>query len=296
VIYYLLDFLNKRSSSSTNSLELEVSGPPKTYLMIKSTAILDRKGQTVGTVSLIENITAEKEIQKVKEDFIATVTHDLKNPITSVIGYTDILLHPRNPQTEEQRKVCLQNIRQSAESLTFMVNNLLDTSKIESGVMQYNLLPFDISTLIRKAGTSFEPVLQDKNATFIFSVEEPFWVIGDRVALESVINNLIGNAAKYTSEEGFVEVASENNGDTVAIIIRDNGPGIPRDFMPFIFKRFHQARGAKSGSGLGLYIAKNILEGHKQTLTLTSEEGKGTTFSFSLEKADASSLQTHGDK
>jgi two-component system sensor histidine kinase ResE len=177
-----------------------------------------------------------------------------------------------------------------------MVNNLLDTSKIESGVMQYNLQPFDISILIRKAKVSFEPILQDKKANFIFSVEEPLWVIGDRGAIESAINDLIGNAAKYTSEEGFVEVVSENNGTSTTFAIRDNGPGIPPDFMPFIFQRFRQARGAKSGTGLGLYIAKNILEGHQQSLTVKSEEGKGTTFSFSLEKAYVSSPPAPGDK
>jgi signal transduction histidine kinase/DNA-binding response OmpR family regulator len=244
-----------------------------------------------------------QELDRVKSDLLANVSHELRTPLTAIKGYTDYILEGKlGPVTEKQEKG-LVVVQRNLDRLSRTIGALLDFSRMDLGRITLNLQPFSLANLLEQIATTIRSELDKKRLTFVVDMEPTLPpVIADRERLSAVIENLVINAIKFTSEGGQITVAAarlrEADRPSAEIRVSDTGIGIPRDQLGKIFNRFHQVDGSTTrrfgGVGLGLAIVKSILDAHGTSIQVESEEGRGTAFVFQLpllEKADSAARE-----
>jgi two-component system, OmpR family, phosphate regulon sensor histidine kinase PhoR len=228
-----------------------------------------------------------QRLQKMRSQFIANVSHELRTPIFAIQGYIETLLngaiHDDNVNIH-----FLEKANQHTASLSNLLNDLIDISMIESGEMRMSFRYFRINELINQVIQENQKIAEDKNLGLIYTpARENLEVFGDKDKLRQVLINLILNAIKYT-EKGKVEVLVEEDDKHAKIVVRDTGIGIPENYVDRIFERFFRVDKARSksqgGTGLGLAIVKHIVEAHTSKVTVKSNVGEGSEFSFSLKK------------
>jgi Na+/proline symporter/signal transduction histidine kinase len=225
-----------------------------------------------------------KELDHLKADFVTTITHELRTPMTSIKALSKILMD--NPDLpKEQHDEFLEIIVLETERITRLINQVLDIEKIQFNAYEWKNEPFNLTDLTSRIYKSFHPVLDEKNIQHEFRVDasQPVLIKGDEDRVNQVIVNLLSNAIKFTNTEGGylgINLTSENG--YAVLKIKDNGNGIAEDKQSLIFDRFTQlndpTQGKPTGSGLGLFITKQIITHHKGTIAVESEIGKGTTF------------------
>jgi signal transduction histidine kinase len=250
----------------------------------------DTGGRLVGTVTLLEDITHLSEISRLKSEFIAAASHELRTPLTSVQMGIHLLLEGVAGVLDERQQEILLVCRDDAERLDRLMRQLLDLSKIESGSpaapVRAATRP---STLVREAADSLRLQLEARGLRF--EVDAPpdlSSVFVDRDQIDRVIVNLISNATRATPAGGTITLAAVRRGNDVAFSVTDTGAGIPRDYLPKIFEPFVQVPSAPAGgSGLGLTISRRIVEAHGGQLTVLSEPGRGSTFTFTVPISEA---------
>lgn len=240
-----------------------------------------------GAVAVLRDMTKERQMDKLRDDFIANVSHELRTPIAMLQGYSEAIVDDI-AESEEEKKEIAQIIYDESLRMGRLVNELLDLARLESGQMKLHLDHVSIGTFIERVVRKFYGLAKDKEIALSYEIsefEDQIMIDPDRI--EQVLTNLIDNAIRHTPNNGFVKVfvRSEENG--VKIDVQDNGSGIPGEDLPFVFERFYKAdkartRGKKGGTGLGLAIAKNIVEAHGGQITVHSKWTEGTTFSFFL--------------
>ena len=269
--------LIKNPHAQRETAEITLGGN-RTYFATSSP--VSTEGQGVGRVCLLQDVTQFKEIDALKTEFVATVSHDLRAPLTLMRGYATMLQMVGD--LNEQQSGYVQKIVGGVESMSQLVNNLLDLGRIEAGVglKVEHFKPMDVlrhvsdALQLQAAQKQIELVLNDSGA--------PPTVEGDPALLQQAIMNLIDNAIKYTEPGGKVQVGISQRDDSLLIGVRDNGIGIAPIDQPRLFERFFRAarRDARKqrGSGLGLAIVKSIAERHGGRVWLESELGKGSTF------------------
>jgi len=245
------------------------------------TPVFDEKKSVVVAVAAFRDISKKWEIEKLKEDFLAMVTHDLKSPLAAIVGYTNLLLHPKARFTPEEANSFLKSILGSVKILQFLIDNILESARLESGRIVYQFEDFELQALMIEIETMFIPLVDSKKIKLERS-GEIVWVHGDREKLREVINNLISNAIKFTPEGGRITLSHAKLSDVAEIRVQDTGKGIPSEELPKLFKKFVQVKGEKKGTGLGLYIVKRIIEDHGEKIEAKSVFGKGTEFAFTL--------------
>jgi signal transduction histidine kinase/DNA-binding response OmpR family regulator len=239
-----------------------------------------------------------KELDRMKSDLLANVSHELRTPLTAIKGYTDYILDRKlGPVTEKQDKGLLV-IQKNLDRLSRTINALLDFSRMDLGHITLNLQHFSLAQLVDQIRTSLGSEIEKKNLEFRADIPADLAeVIADREKISQVVENLVMNAVKFTAGGGRIVVsAARSSGPgrpSVEIRVSDTGIGIPHSQLASIFNRFHQVDGSTTrrfgGVGLGLAIVKSILEAHGTTISVESEEGQGTRFSFALpllEKAE----------
>lgn len=236
-----------------------------------------------GCVVVLHDVTHFKELEKVKNGFVATASHDLRNPITTIKGYSQ-LLKSAGPLNEHQTDFILR-IQNAAEHMHELVENVLDLAKMDLGAeKQHELL--DLASIVHELADEFRPQAEGKGqALKLEDTGSNSQVKGDALKIRQALRNLIGNAIKYTPEGGTVTLALEQDAELAKIHIRDTGYGIPADDLPHLFKRFYRVRNNGhdiEGNGLGLSIVKSIAEGHGGDVTVESEVGRGSCFTLSL--------------
>jgi NtrC-family two-component system sensor histidine kinase KinB len=254
---------------------------------IRSTPMTDADGRLVGVVTLLEDVTHLSEVSRLKSEFIAAASHELRTPLTSVQMGIHLLLEGTAGTLDERQQEILQVCREDTARLDRLMRELLDLSKIESGAVTPQLLATRPSTLIAQA---VEPLrLQVEARGISLTVDAPPdlpAVDVDRSQIERVIANLVTNAMRATPAGGAITVAAAPRGDAIAIAVTDTGAGIPRDHLAGIFEPFVQVpHAAGGGAGLGLTISRRIVEGHGGRLTVQSEPGRGSTFTFTVRLA-----------
>ncbi len=247
----------------------------------------------LGTVSIFRDITHEVEVDRLKSEFVATVSHELRTPMTSIRGYTDVLLMGAAGALNENQAHFLNIIKSNTERLNILVNDLLDISRIESGRVTLSPQALDLREL---AEDVIEDVLrrsQEENKPMALSLNAPKklpLVYGDMERVRQVLSNLIFNSYHYTPENGTITVHIHplNGENQVQVDVEDNGVGIPREDQERIFERFYRGEHplvlATPGTGLGLSIVKQIVEMHKGRIWMKSSgvPGEGSVFSFTL--------------
>ena len=265
--------------ASGESISKEIGWPDQRIFNALCTPLADG-----GCVVVLHDVTHFKQLEKVKNEFIATASHDLRNPITSIKGYS-VLIQSAGPLSEMQTDFA-KRIQRAAEHMTELVENMLDLAKMDLNAKSAHT-DMDISSLVWEIADEFQPQADTKRQ--LLSLGETVSnarVQADPLQLRQVFRNLIGNAIKYTPEGGTIVVSLEKDAEIVKVKVQDTGFGIPAADLPNIFNRFYRVRNNGhdeiEGNGLGLAIVKSIAEGHGGDVSVASEKGKGTCFTFSL--------------
>ena len=230
-----------------------------------------------------------REISQVKENFMANISHEIRTPMNAIVGFTNLLRsRNRDPESTE----FIDAISQSGESLLVLINDLLDLSKIEAGMMRIESAPFSIRELLRAVQTMFTEKMNEKGLQFSLALDDsiPDILTGDATRLTQILANIIGNAVKFTPMGRImIEVnnkGSDGNGIRIGFIIRDTGIGIAKEKLSEIFERFRQAEDSITrtygGTGLGLSIVKDLVDLQHGDINVESEPGQGTVFSFTI--------------
>lgn len=231
----------------------------------------------------LRDISLAKELDKMKSEFVANVSHELKTPLTAIKGYSELLMKMNLPP--EKVRNYYQIIYKEAERLTQLINDLLDVSRIESGRIELKRDMVEIRKIIRERASFFQTQTA-KHKIILQFPEYPTFVLGDTARLTQVIHNLLDNAIKYSPNGGNVWIRVLDKMEDIIIDIQDQGVGIPPEHLPHIFDRFYRIdsslRKSTSGTGLGLSIVKSIVEAHNGKISVTSKVGEGTTFTIRL--------------
>lgn len=260
------------------------------YFNVIITLIMDKGAVINGFVVLFRNITGFKNLERIKTDFISTVSHELKTPLTSVIIGTNLILDENvGPLTPKQKNIIIA-MKEDGEKLEGLVTNLLEISKLESDKAVFNFIPISIQDIIKSCIKEFEEAAREKNIAFYIEIADILPMIkADYEKICWVLNNLVSNALKYTNDGGSITIgASVNTEDKyVSIYVKDTGIGIPEKYQEKIFEKFYRINQDDEipGTGLGLAIAKEIVEAHGGIIWCESKLNKGSRFTFTLEIA-----------
>ena len=226
------------------------------------------------------------QTNKVKSEFFANTSHQLRSPLNSIIGYADLLSSEFSGNLNEKQKTYVNDIKIAGINLLEMVNEILDMTKLESGSMQLYKTNFSIKNNITEVLNILYPLYKEKNITVTLNADRPIEISADYQKLQQVFFNIISNAIKFTPENGLIEISAENNGKYIKISIKDNGIGISEENQKKIFKKFVQINPSSTAStGLGLTIAKEIIKLHSGKISLKSSPGKGSEFMISIPKS-----------
>ena len=245
-----------------------------------------------GCVVLLHDISHFKILERVKNEFISTASHDLRNPITTISGFAQ-LLSQAGPLNEQQEDFA-QRIQSAAGHMRELVQNLLDLAKMDMG-MELRQESVDVNALMTEIVDEFHPQAEAKEQSLrLKKAKGQPKVQGDALQLQQALRNLVGNAIKYTPAGGSVDLSVKTDEAKASIYVKDTGHGIPADDLPFIFDRFYRVRNEAvkdiEGNGLGLAIVKSIIEKHGGQISVESEPGKGSCFTFDLPLVPIESL------
>ena len=238
----------------------------------------------VGYVLMMHDITHLKELDRIKSEFVTTVSHDLRTPLTTVQGYIELL--PRAGPLNAQQQEFILRASHSMETITGLINNLLDIDRLETG-LKLEMVPCDLIQVIGEAIQDFRPQVEENRQELRWEPPEALPLVqGNPYRLRQVMNNLLGNAIKYTREGGWIAVSAGEDDGHVVVHVADNGIGIPPAQQPYVFDKFYRVESADTldvaGAGLGLAIVKTVIEKHNGRAWVESRSGVGSVFSFIL--------------
>jgi PAS domain S-box-containing protein len=292
IVHAVADVLRSGSTVASESPAAVVPwsvGGARRAFRVRSTPMRDADGRLVSAVTLLEDITHLAEISRLKSEFIADASHELRTPLTSVQMGIHLLLEDASGTLTERQKDILQVCRDDTARLDRLMRELLDLSKIESGEVTPVRHPMRAAPLVRDTVEGLRLQVEANGVALNVDVAPDLpQIFVDRAQIERVIGNLVTNAARATREGGSITVSAVPRADAVAIAVADTGIGIPRDYLAKIFEPFVQVPGANGGgAGLGLTICRRIVEAHGGELSVQSEVGKGSTFTFTVPIAQA---------
>jgi two-component system, NtrC family, sensor histidine kinase KinB len=263
-------------------LPLAVDGSERAF-RLRTTPMRDHEKHLVGAVTLLEDITHLREIDRLKSEFISTASHELRTPLTSVQMGVHLLLERVTGELNEKQVEVLSACREDCERLDKLMRDLLDLSRIEAGESKPALETVRTKELICAASQELRPQVEAKGLAFkVDAARELPDVLVDRSQVERVLANLVVNAIRYT-KQGEIRISAMPRGNFVAVSVSDTGAGIPHEYLPHVFDKFVQVPGAPTGgAGLGLAISRLIVEGHGGQISAQSEPEKGATCTFTL--------------
>jgi PAS domain S-box-containing protein len=270
--------------SSTERHSAEISMPDgKTYLAMASPMMAE--GKTVGRVCILRDVTQLKEIDTLKSDFVSTVSHDLRSPLTLMRGYATML--EMAGELNEQQKNYSRMIVKAVDNMAKLVNNLLDLGRIDFGVgLQVESIP--VLDILERVTSSLQMQAKQKQISLGVEIprDMPHAIEADQALLQQALYNLVENALKYTPEGGEVTIHMQTSPSELIFAIQDSGIGIPEMDVPRLFEKFYRGTNrealAQRGTGLGLAIVKSIAERHGGNVWVESELGKGSTFHLQI--------------
>jgi signal transduction histidine kinase len=232
-----------------------------------------------------------RELSDMKEEFLALTTHDLRSPLTVISGVINFFTSGRLGDLTPEQKNMVSMMERNTQNLIELVNDLLDASKLESGTLRLDLVPVNVRELADDLRESMEPLAREKGIRIEELIPEDLPPIrADRNKLRRVLVNLVSNAIKFTPKGGRVELRAEREDGAVRVCVKDTGVGIPAEDLERLFDKYEQARSratrSEKGTGLGLYITRQLVELHGGQIGVRSEVGKGSTFSFTIPAAN----------
>jgi PAS domain S-box-containing protein len=239
-------------------------------------------GKVLQAICVLRDASARRRAEAARGELVSTLSHELRSPLTSVKGFTSTLLHRWDRFTDKQKRHMLETIDADADRVTRLIKELLDVSRIDAGRLELHRQLIDLQRVTRDVIGRFE--LQADGHQFLIEFPAGFpEVYADRDKVEQVLTNLVENAVKY-SEGGTVTVSGEVVDGAVEVAVRDQGVGIPADQLTLIFTKFYRraGHGAPTGTGLGLFITRGLVEAHGGRIWARSEVGRGTEVRFRL--------------
>lgn len=266
---------------------LKIVAKRQAFVNLISGQIAEGLQNNLGCILTLHDVSKEAELERMKLDFVSMAAHELRTPLTSLKGYIHVF--SENPTgLSDQQKTYLLRMSISVQKLVGLVENLLNVSRIERGSLTLRLEEVDWVANVKEVVSELLDQAKDKNQELI--VIEPTKPLPkvkvDKFRINEVLANLLSNAILYTPAGGKIKVWFDETEDEVITHIQDNGQGIPKEALPHLFTKFFRVRGVleqgSKGAGLGLYIAKSIVDLHKGKIWAESQEGKGSTFSFSI--------------
>ncbi|HPG37764.1 MAG TPA: response regulator [bacterium] len=251
------------------------------------TPIINEKGECIGTVAVLIDVTEEKKIEKMKADFLNLVSHELKAPLGAIEGYLNIILDGVTAGQPEKEKSFISKSRDRAHELLDLVNDLLDLTRAERKISAKVMSPVDVNTVLMDTFEFYKNEAKTKSINYTIDLTAALPKIrGNREELSRLFANLVSNAIKYTPAKGQVLITTESNEKQIYIAIKDTGIGMSKEDAAKVFDEFYRAGNAVakkiSGTGLGLAIAKKIVEEHNGYIEVESELEKGSTFTVIL--------------
>ncbi len=253
---------------------------------ISAVALRDDEGQTSGAVIVLHDVTELDRLARIRRDFVANASHELKTPITAIRGLVETILDDAE-MPSETRDSFVNKIRMQSLRLSTLVSDLITISRLESDQRVQDYQNQNLAKIVGRSISEIEQACHEKNISIRFNEsDEDFPVKGDLQALGQLIDNLLDNAVNYTPEEGVITVNLSKTRSTVQLEVIDTGIGISPQYQQRVFERFYRVDKARSrelgGTGLGLSIVKNIAEHHNGTVSLKSRPGAGSTFTVNL--------------
>jgi NtrC-family two-component system sensor histidine kinase KinB len=254
------------------------------FFLPQAIPIFDQERQLVGVTLMLTDVTRWRHLDEVKTDLISTVSHELKTPLTSIRLAIHILLNEKLGPLSPQQMELLVTARDDSDRLYRVIEDLLDISRIESGQAEIKLQPVNVEELVLQATDKMRAAFLDRRITLNIELAPDVpRVLADPTRLQLVFDNLLSNALKYTRMGGKVTIAAQPEDSMVRFAVEDTGIGIAPEFLPRLFEKFFRVPGQEQiSSGLGLTIAKEIVEAHGGTINVASEPGQGTKFTFTV--------------
>ena len=272
--------------TQSSDYEVVLTDPRERALKVHSSRLKGREGEKLGEVKVVIDITRERELDQMKSDFIANTSHELRTPLHSIRGFVKLMLDGKVPNPETQQEF-LVIIDEQSQHLNNLVDSILNIAAIESGEMVFDRQPVSMKQVIDKTVVKLQRLGDDKEIAIETSLPETLPNIeGDPEKLGQVMTNLVGNAIKFSPQGSKVLVTARPDNNGVLVQVTDQGIGIPVDAIPRLFQKFSKVDNSITqsvrGTGLGLYIAKQIVEAHGGHIWVESEPNKGSTFSFTV--------------
>ncbi len=272
------DWLNAIKGVGLDQNGIEVIGKDDRIYQVNLTSI-----SGIGKIASLFDITNLKDLYNLKTDFVNTVSHDLRSPLTSIIGYLDLIQRVGN-LSDEQKKY-IENVNFSVHSITSLINELLNLGRLEV-IKDNQMEEVALIPTIQYSVEGFRNQAEKRSQTLTYKIDKKLpTLMGNPIQLRQMMDNLIGNAIKYTPENGKVEVTAKRLGEKVVIEVSDTGAGIPAEEKSKIFEKFYRLKnvdGSIQGTGLGLAITKTIVGNHQGKIEVKSILGKGSVFTVIL--------------
>lgn len=269
--------------------EAHIYFPEERILDVHIAPYYSQGWQQRGAIIVMHDITNIRRLEKMRSEFVANVSHELKTPITSVKGFAETLLSGDVPDKETSDQF-LRIIYDESERLNRLITDLLELSKIEKQAMPLQITDVNVNEIINNSTQTISKFARDKNITLHLPDDsaEPVHVEADKDRLGQIVLNLVANAVNYTSDNGEIFINVEEHTSKIVIWVRDTGMGIPEESLDRLFERFYRVDQARSrhsgGTGLGLAIVKHLVESHDGKIFVKSMEGVGSTFTVELPK------------
>jgi len=287
----LYKVLNKtKGHCKEKQCELILEESVKRIFEMQTTLVITEAQETIGTLIILHDVSRERLINKMKSEFITIAAHQLRTPLTGIKWSLEMI--NANEITKEEQKEFLDKAYQSNERMIKLVNSLLVVSHLEEGRFVYKFSEIQMEDLIQKIIENFQIQIKSKNIEYIFDKPKKLLpkIKVDSEKIRMALENLVDNAIKYTPQNGKIIISLKESDKKIEVLIRDTGMGISNDDQERLFTKFFRSEEAlkteTSGSGLGLFIVKNIIEAHKGEIWVESKEREGSAFYFTLPITD----------
>jgi len=237
-----------------------------------------------GIIANYRDVTERRALEKQKDEFLAIASHELKTPMTSIKGYSQLLLETFEQSENQEAVMLIEKLEGQVERLTNLIKDLLDVTSIKEGQLKLRKVKFDINQLVVNVAEQIQRTTNIHVLTTSLKADREVWADKDRI--EQVVANLLSNAVKYSPNGGKINITTKTEGDIVKVSVKDFGIGIDKQMKDKVFDRFARVTEPSTrtfpGLGLGLYIAREIIERHHGTIGVNSNKGKGSLFFFTL--------------
>jgi two-component system phosphate regulon sensor histidine kinase PhoR len=280
-------FLDGLKGLERSGVKVETHGPERQIFDLRVVPIGNANGNGAeGALGVFFDITRTERLEIVRQEFLSNVSHELRTPLTAIIAFVETLEEGAIEDRESSQRF-LSIIRKNASRMHSLIDDILELTSIEGGNVQLRAAPVDLYTLVQDVCASAAAKAAAQSVTLKNNVDPDVMVYADERRLEQMLTNLIDNGIKFSREHGTVAISYES-GTRDKILVHDNGDGIPAQHLERLFERFYRVDRARSrdmgGTGLGLAIVKHLALLHRGEVTVTSELGKGSTFTIHLPK------------